>query len=141
MLGRRWPALALSYVSVPAINAFAHIGPAIAAGDYNPGLLTAVLMFLPLSLRTLWIALRRPDLGWRMVAVTIVGGLIVHAVLMLTLRAFLMGSLDANALVAIQTVNPAIPILLVAAAARRWPPCLQDDHPRPPDRPSSGRSM
>ena len=121
LLGRRWPAIALSYFSVPAVNAFAHIGPAIGAGSYNPGLLSAVLLFLPLSLWSLWIALRRPDLGWRMVAATITGGIVVHAVLMLSLRSYLMGSLSENTLLAIQVANPAIPILLVAATLWRWP--------------------
>jgi len=122
LAGRRWPAIALSYFSVPAVNAFAHIGPALTAGDYNPGLLTAVLLFLPLSLWTFWIALRRPDLGWRMVAAAIVGGIAMHAVLIFSLRAYLRGALDESILVAIQVVNPAIPILLVAAAMRRWSP-------------------
>lgn len=72
---RRYPALALSYFSVPAVNSLAHIGPAFASGNYNPGLLTAVLLFLPMSLWTLGIALRRPDLGWRMVGATIAGGI------------------------------------------------------------------
>lgn len=121
LLGRRWPAIALSYFSVPAINAFAHIAPALATGDYNPGLLTAVLLFLPLSLWALWIALRRPDLGWRMVAATIAGGIAIHAVLMLSLRAYVTGALSENALAAIQIVNPAIPILLVAVVLWRWP--------------------
>ncbi len=115
LLGRRWPAIALSYFSVSAVNAFAHIGPALATSDYNPGLLTAVLLFLPLSLWTLWIALRRPDLGWRMVAATIIGGIAIHAVLILTLKAYLRGSLGEDAFVAIQVINPAIPMVLVAA--------------------------
>lgn len=119
LLGRRWPAIALSYFSVPAVNAFAHIGPALAAGDYNPGLLTAVLLFLPLSLWTLRIALRRPDLGWRIVTATIGGGIVIHAVLILTLRAYLMDALGEDALVAIQVINPAIPIMLVAAMMQR----------------------
>lgn len=121
LLGRRWPAIALSYFSVPAVNAFAHIGPALAAGNYNPGLLTAVLLFLPLSLWAIWIALRRPDLGWRVVAATIIGGIVLHAVLILALGAYLMGSFGESTLVAIQVVNPAIPILLVAAIMRRGP--------------------
>lgn len=119
LLGRRWPAIALSYFSVPAVNAFAHIGPALAAGDYNPGLLTAVLLFLPLSLWALRIALRRPDLGWRIVTATIGGGIVIHAVLILTLRAYLMDALGEDALVAIQVINPAIPIMLVAAMMQR----------------------
>ncbi len=121
LLGRRWPAIALSWFSVPAVNALAHIGPALAAGEYNPGLLTAVLLFLPLSLWTLRIALRRPDLGWLMVAATIIGGIAMHAVLILSLRAYLAGLLGETTLVAIQIVNPAIPILLVAAIAWRRP--------------------
>jgi hypothetical protein len=118
-LGRRWPAIALSYFSVPAVNAFAHIVPALAAGAYNPGLLTAALLFLPLSLWAFRVALRRPDLGCRVVAATIVGGVVLHAVLMLSLRAYLAGRLGEGALLAIQIVNPAIPMLLVAAVARR----------------------
>jgi hypothetical protein len=119
LLGRRWPAIALSYFNVPAVNAIAHIGPAVAAGGYNPGLLTAVLLFLPLSLWTFWIALRRPDLGLRAVAATVVGGVVLHAVLMLSLKTYLAGWLDETALLAIQIINPVIPMLLVAAVAPR----------------------
>lgn len=122
LLGRRWPAMALGFLGVPAVNAFAHIGPAVATGSYNPGLLTAVLLFLPLSLRAFRIAARRPDLGWRLVAAALVCGVAVHAVLMLSLRAYLAGWLGEGALLAVQILNPAIPILLVAAAMRRRPP-------------------
>ena len=117
LLGRRWPAVALGLFSVPAVNAFAHIGPALATGAYNPGLLTAVLLFLPLSAWAFRVALGRPDLGWRVVAATLAGGVIVHAVLMLSLRAWLAGRLDETVLLAIQVVNPAIPLLLAAAVA------------------------
>lgn len=49
LLGRRWPAIALSYFSIPFVNMFAHLGPAIAEGGYNPDA-TAIVLFLPLSL-------------------------------------------------------------------------------------------
>lgn len=121
LLGHRWPAIALSYFSVPAINAVAHIGPAVASGSYNPGLVTAVLLFLPLSLWAFRIALRRPDFGARAVAATILGGILIHAVLMLSLKAYLAGWIGETALIAIQIVNPAIPMLLLAAVASRRP--------------------
>src|SRR5690606_21587615 len=38
LLGRRRPALALAFFGVPAVNAVAHIAPAVADGGYNPGL-------------------------------------------------------------------------------------------------------
>lgn len=119
LLGRRWPAIALSYFSVPAVNAVAHIGPALASGSYNPGLITSVLLFAPLSLWTFGVALRRPDLGVRAVAATLFAGVLLHAVLMLSLKAYLAGSIGETALIAIQLVNPAIPMLLVAAVVLR----------------------
>jgi hypothetical protein len=121
LLGLRWPALALSYFSVPAVNAAAHLGPAVASGSYNPGLVTAILLFLPLSLWTFRVALRRPELGARAVAATILGGILIHAVLMLSLKAYLAGRIGEAALVAIQIANPAIPMLLVAAVVLRRP--------------------
>lgn len=121
LLGRRWPAIALSYVSVPAVNAIAHIGPAGVAGSYNPGLLTAVLLFLPLSLWTFRVALRRPNLGPRAVAATILSGVVLHAVLMLSLKAYLADWLGEPALLVIQVINPIIPALLVTAVSRRRP--------------------
>ncbi len=121
VLARRWPAVALGLLAVPAVNAFAHLGPALAGGGYNPGLVTAVLLFLPLSLWAFRVAWTLPDLGRRVVAAALVGGVAVHAVLMLSLKAYLAGRLGEPALLAVQIANPALPMLLAAAAARRWP--------------------
>lgn len=119
LLGRRWPAIALSYFSVPAVNAVAHIAPALASGSYNPGLVTSVLLFVPLSLWTFGVALRRPDLGVRAVAATLFAGVLLHAVLTLSLKAYLAGSIGETALIAIQLVNPVIPMLVAAVVLRR----------------------
>ena len=112
LLGRRWPAVALGYFGVLSINAIAHIAPAIIDGDYNPGLLTSVLLFVPLSLWTMWVALHRPGLGLPAVAATLTGGVFLHAVLFLSLRAYLDGRLGLHALLAVQIVNPASLILV-----------------------------
>lgn len=119
LVGRRWPALALAYFSVPTVNAVTHIAPAVAGGGYNPGLATAALLFLPLSLWAFRVALRRPDMGPRAVAATILGGVLLHAVLMASLKAYLAGWISEAALVVVQVANPVLPMLLVAAACRR----------------------
>lgn len=121
LLARRWPAVALGYLGVPAVNAFAHLGPTLAGGGYNPGLITAALLFLPLSFQAFRTALGRPDLGWRVVAAALAGGVAAHAVLMVSLRAWLAGRLGEPGLLAVQVLNPVIPLLLTAAAARLGP--------------------
>ncbi|MBS7545373.1 HXXEE domain-containing protein [Ancylobacter oerskovii] len=118
LLGRHRPALALAFFSVPAVNAVAHIGPALAERSYNPGLLTAALLFLPLSLWAFRVALATPGLGARAVIATLAGGVLLHAVLLLSLKAYLAGLIGETALIAVQVANPAIPGLLMAAVMR-----------------------
>jgi Protein of unknown function with HXXEE motif len=110
LLGRRWPALALSFFSVPFVNIFAHAGPAIVQGSYNPGLVTAIVLFAPLSLWTFSVALTRPGLGWRAVMATIVAGILLHAILLGSLKAYLNGSIGVDLLVVIQIVNALLPM-------------------------------
>lgn len=121
LLARRWPAMAVGYLGVPAVNALVHLGPALAGGGYNPGLLTAVLLFLPLSFQAVRLALSRPDLGWRVAVGALAGGVVAHAVLMLSLKAYLAGELGLPGLLAIQVINPALPLLIALAAAWRPP--------------------
>ena len=121
LLGRRWPALALSYFSIPFINMFAHVGPSLANAVYNPGEATAIVLFLPLSLWAFHVALRRDGLGWRAVIATVVAGIVLHAILMGSLLAFLRGLIGSDVLDVIQYLNPAIAGLIVYFATRRRP--------------------
>jgi Protein of unknown function with HXXEE motif len=52
VLGRR--ALVLAAAGLTATNALAHLGAAVAQRHYNPGLLTAGLLFVPLSAFVFW---------------------------------------------------------------------------------------
>jgi hypothetical protein len=119
LLGRRWPALALAYFSIPFVNMFAHVGPAIAQGGYNPGVVTAIVLFLPLSIWAFHVALKRDDLGWRAVIATVVAGIVLHAILLGSLKAYIAGAIGVVALDIIQVLNPAIAGLIVLLATRR----------------------
>ena len=46
-------------LAIPAINCIGHIVPAIASGQYNPGLLTAVVLFVPYTVWTYYLLFRR----------------------------------------------------------------------------------
>lgn len=122
LLGRRWPAIALSFFSVPFVNLFAHFGPAVAMGAYNPGLVTAIALFAPLSLWTFRVALMRYRLGWRGVIATVMAGLLLHAILLASLQAYLFGAIGLGLLVVIQAVNGVLPapvVLLLGGEAVR----------------------
>ena len=121
LLGRRWPALALSYFSIPFINMFAHVGPGLVNAAYNPGEVTAIVLFLPLSLWAFYVALTRYRLGWHAVIATVAAGIVLHAILLGSLIAFLRGLIGSDVLDVIQYLNPAIAGLIVYLATRRRP--------------------
>jgi Protein of unknown function with HXXEE motif len=80
-------AFGLIAVYLTAANALVHIAGAIAMRAYNPGLATAVALFVPVSV---WGAIEVTDaadagLGYQVLAIAIAVG--VHAAIMLYLRA------------------------------------------------------
>lgn len=119
LLGRRWPLVALSFFSVPSVNFVAHVASAVVDGVYNPGVLTAIVLFLPLSLWAFSVAMARYRLGWRAVIATIAAGGVLHGVLMVSLLAFLDGRIGVVVLDAIQVVNPVLAPLIVVLFGRR----------------------
>jgi hypothetical protein len=48
-IAERRPFLAACFISILPVNALAHIGVALVHQEYNPGLFTAVMLFLPFS--------------------------------------------------------------------------------------------
>ena len=121
LLGRHRPELALAFFSVPFVNAFAHIGPAALQRAYNAGLLTGIVIFVPLSLWVFHVALSRYRLGWRAVIATIAAGIVYHAIMIGSALAFVAGRLDLLVLDAIQVINPALILLIVGWLGRRRP--------------------
>jgi hypothetical protein len=108
----RWrrsdPLVAAFGWSVPLVNALAHIGGAMRARDYNPGLVTAVLLFLPLGGHMLRVSLRtvlRP----REVPMVFGAGIVLHGVLMGSLAARAAGVLPHAGLLAVNALNGAVP--------------------------------
>lgn len=143
LLGRRRPELALAFFSVPFVNAFMHVGPAVMQHGYNAGLLSGIVVFVPLSLWVFHIALSRYRLGWRAVVATIVAGIIYHAIMIGSALAFVAGHMDVLVLDAIQVINPALILFIAAYFGRRpataapSPACraASAQRPWPADRP------
>lgn len=119
LLAGRWPVIGLSFFAIPAVNLLAHAGPAILSGRYNPGLLTALVLFLPLCLIVFVAAVSRYNLGLRSIFATLFAGVALHLVLMTSLVAFIDGRIGLEVLLLLQVANPFFSALIVAALARR----------------------
>jgi Protein of unknown function with HXXEE motif len=118
LLGRRRPELALAFFAVPIINAIPHIVPAAVQSTYNAGLVTAIVIFVPLSLWVFHVALSRYRLGWRAVIATIVAGVVYHAIMIGSAAVFVAGRMGVLVLDAIQVINPVLILLIVGRLGR-----------------------
>lgn len=118
LAGRRLVGLTLW--GVIAINALVHIAPAIALREYDPGLLTAVLLFVPLSVWSLAAATGRAG-PFRRIAILplLVSGALMHAVLAGSALLFLRGVIPAPLLLALQPAGIALGYGLVLLVQRR----------------------
>jgi hypothetical protein len=119
LLASRWPVIGLSFFAIPAANIFAHVVPALTSRSYNPGLVTALALFLPLSLLAFAAALTRYHLGVRSVLATLFAGAVMHAILIGSLMSFVNGRLTLDALLLIQIVNPLLSALVVVGLSGR----------------------
>jgi hypothetical protein len=79
--GSRNAFLNVSSMSVVFVNAFAHIIPWARNQSYNPGAITSVVLFVPLS----WWLLYRAKLSVSMKALALLVGVFVHVAMLSTL--------------------------------------------------------
>jgi hypothetical protein len=119
LLAARWPVIGLSFFAIPSVNLLTHAVPALTGQSYNPGLATAVILFLPLSLLAFAAAMTRYHLGLRAVLATLFAGAVVHAILMGSLMSFITGRLDVDTLMLVQLANPLLAALLVVILSGR----------------------
>lgn len=118
-LGRRLPLVGLSYWGVIAVNGLVHTVPLLRGDGYAPGLLTGLLLFLPLAGWTAYAAFLRGPLPRTGLVPVLAGGVLVHVVLMVSLVLNREGRLGDAALLAVQVVNAALPLLVCRLADLR----------------------
>jgi hypothetical protein len=119
LVARRSPLAGLTLCGVIAVNAVVHLVPSALAMRYEPGLLTAVLLFVPL-VALMVAALARGDGRYRLRAaiVLVAAGGLMHAVLGIGLLLFLGGAISARTLIVLQPAGIAVGFLAVALADR-----------------------
>lgn len=119
LLRRRWPLVAACAWGIPLVNGLIHIAGSLAQGTYGAGLLTSVVLFVPLSLWVLHAtvragAIRPAQLGW-----VVATGVVMHALLIASLLLVGRGLLSHSAMLALNVVNGFLPLAIGAAVSRR----------------------
>lgn len=120
LLSRRHRLVGLSLYSVISINALAHVGGVLRTGElYNPGLFTALVVFLPLTVWTGRAFFGRDGLSHKAMAWLLACGVLGHAVLATALVMFLSGIISESVLIVSQIANGGL-LLLLTWSAERW---------------------
>jgi hypothetical protein len=121
LLSRRHPLVGFALYSVIPINGIVHIVGSLASGEiYNPGLLTAVLVFLPLSVWVGYACFGTDRLSYKAMALLLVWGVALHVILAGSIFMFLGGLIGPTALVGAQIINAGL-LILVPWLGENWP--------------------
>ena len=72
---------ALCMAAIVVVNAISHIGAGLISGSYNPGLLTSVLVFLPVGIGAYSLLARSPAATANLVSASLIWGLIAHLIM------------------------------------------------------------
>ncbi|MEM6366974.1 MAG: HXXEE domain-containing protein [Myxococcota bacterium] len=109
---RRRPLVAACAWGIPFVNFFAHVGPALATQSYNPGLVTTVLLFVPISTWMMRVTvaskqLRPLEMGWVLLC-----GLLIHIVLIASLQLRAQGLISESVLLIANGLNGLWPLVI-----------------------------
>ena len=72
---------ALCMAAIVVVNAISHIGAGLISGSYNPGLLTSVLVFLPVGIGAYVLLARSPAATASLISASLIWGLVAHLIM------------------------------------------------------------
>lgn len=110
LAGPRRVLVGAAALGIPMVNAVAHIVPALRTHTYNPGLVTAVLLFVPVCAWTFRALVSQQLLRRVHIAYSFFAGIVLHGVLLSSLIAFARGVIGEPFLVAVQVANGFLPV-------------------------------
>lgn len=131
LLSRRHTLVGLALYGVFSTNALSHIGKFVMTGAYNPGVATAFLIQLPLSLWVAYAMSAHPRVRKLGLSVIFFAGVVFSGVLLGSITAFTKGVISGSTLVAIQYVNPLSLILIPWFTRPGLLGAQSDDHGHP----------
>ena len=120
LLAKRFPLAGLTLWGVIGVNAIVHIAPAVVRREYDPGLLTAVILFVPLTAMVFVAAFGRRGRYRRRAALLLTAaGMLMHAVLAGSLAGYLYAGTPEWLVLALQPAVIAAGYFVVGLLDRR----------------------
>ena len=116
--------LGATFLCTPLINAFAHIVPGIFKGQYNPGLATSILLFLPFCAYALNLLRKQGILVGPKLASIPIMGVLLHAVLIGSLKATEAGLISHTVRDLLQLANAFVPLAVASTLEKALGPRL-----------------
>jgi hypothetical protein len=110
VFGARRAMIGAATLGIPAINTIAHVVSAVRTHAYNPGLATALVLFVPMCVWIFRALVQRGLLTPIRVAAAMVSGVALHAVLIGSLVLHMRGLIGEPLLVITQFANGFLPI-------------------------------
>jgi hypothetical protein len=120
LLTPRHPLVGFALYTVIPINALVHIVGVLATGQpYNPGLLTSLVLFVPLSVWVGYACFGNNRLSYKAMVLLLVWGVMLHVILVGSLKMYISGLISRTAVVWAQIMNAGL-LVLVLWLAERW---------------------
>ena len=119
VLSRRHPLVGLAFYGVIFVNLFFHILPLLAGAGFGPGTLTAIVLFVPVSVWIIRACFGTGRLSYKVLAIIFFNGVFFHIILTGPLMLFINGKIGSAALVASQLAN-AVLFLLLLWVGEKW---------------------
>ena len=116
---RRNPLVAACAWGVAIVNGAVHVGPAILKHSYNPGVLTSLCLFFPLSALMLHSVLKSGAIRRIDVPRIIASGIVLHVVLIASLLLNARGILPHGAMLFVNAVNGLWPLAFAWTGKKR----------------------
>ena len=119
LLSRRHPFIGFAFYSVIFVNALVHLAPFLAGTGYNSGLVTAIVLFLPMSAWTAYALFGAGRWSYKVLALFVALGIVFHVILMVPIQLFVRDMIGSGALIWVQMVN-AVLLFVLAWLGEKW---------------------
>lgn len=132
LLARRFPAVGLTGMGVQIFNAPSHIATLFTPMGYSPGALTAVFIFLPLSIWILATQIGRSKVRIQSLIAILLTSVTVQGLLLVLLSGLSQSAIGEVPAIVIQTLAAGFLVVIPWIAEKRWP---SGPHALAPSRP------